>query len=112
MTLLVDLLSEGIPTYETAKQFALVFGQEPYLALQATGAQHPNSQHRVSARQLTDGRWMLNADLLTEIGNGGLYSEGFGSLDPALFELVEVFPIQDALALLPIETLPLEPDIL
>jgi len=112
MTLLPELLSAGIPTYETASQYALVFGEECNAALQAVAAQRPSTQHRASARQLTDGRYMLNADLLTEIGNGGLFAEGFGTLDPALFELVEVLPIQDALALLPIEGLPLEPDAL
>ena len=112
MTLLTELLSTGIPSYEVAKQYALVFNHECYVALQTAEAREFGAQHRVSARQLTDGRYMLNADLLTEIGNGGLFAEGFGTLDPALFELVEVLPIQDALALLPIEGLPLEPDAL
>ena len=109
MMLLADLLSAGVPSYEAAKQYALVFNHECYAALQVAQAQHLGSQHRVSARQLIDGRYMLNADLLTEIGNGGLFAQGFGALDPALFGLVEIVPVEDALALFPVKVSPLAP---
>jgi hypothetical protein len=47
---------------------------------------------------------MLGPDLLTEIGVGGLYYQGFCQLPPSALSSVEVLPIQDVLALLP--TLP------
>lgn len=52
---------------------------------------------------LTDGRYMLGADLLTEIGPGGLYSEGFGQLPQEALPLVQVVPLTDALALRPVD---------
>jgi hypothetical protein len=44
---------------------------------------------------------MLCADLLTEIGPGGLYSGGFAHLPAELFPAVEVLPMSAVLPLLP-----------
>lgn len=85
-----------------AKGYALVFGDEPYKALEVAQAQRPSAQHRAAPVQLTDGRWMLCADLLLETGPRGLYADGFVLLPEGLFEQVEVMPWSEAVALLPV----------
>lgn len=55
-------------------------------------------------RQLTDGRLMLGADLLTEVEPGGLLHAMWDAADKAvLLQAVEVVPIGDALSLLPLD---------
>jgi hypothetical protein len=98
---LADLLPQlATLTDADAKGYALVFGLEPYAAL-TDAQQQRTSQHRVAPVQLADGRWMLCADLLTEIRPGGLYADGFTLLPPELFDQVAVMPWADAVALLP-----------
>jgi hypothetical protein len=58
-------------------------------------------RHVASPVDLVDGRKMLCANLLTEVGPGGMYATGFGFLPTELFPLVEVIPMSDAIALLP-----------
>jgi len=97
---LADLISQPV-SYETAKDLALVFSPELAAQLAAIQAQYGNPKHVASPVDLTDGRKMLCADLLTEVGPGGMYATGFGFLPTELFPLVEVIPMADAIALLP-----------
>ena len=96
---LADLLPL-VPTMAAAdaKALALVFDQTGCDALQQA---QPDGQHRAAPVQLTDGRWMLCADLLTEIHAGGLYAAAFARLPQDVFDQVEVMPWADAVALLP-----------
>lgn len=101
---LVDLLFElETLTDDKAKQYALVFGEEVYLALCETQKKFVHTKHKVSPVQLSDGKWALCADLLLEIEQGGLYHEGFASLPVNLFDKVEVNLWKDIVKLLPIE---------
>jgi hypothetical protein len=84
-----------------AKTLAMVFGDDAKSALEAVQAQRPDAHNRVAPVQLSDGRWMLCADVLREALLGGLYSEGFALLPPELFGQVDVMPFADAVALLP-----------
>jgi len=95
---LADLLPL-VPTMAAAdaKALALVFDQTGCDALQQA---QPGGQHRAAPVQLTDGRWMLCADLLTEIHAGGLYAAAFARLPQDVFDQVEVMPWADAVALL------------
>ena len=72
-------------------------------------SQRPDARNRVAPVQLSDGRWMLCADVLREALTGGLYAEGFALLPPELFSVVDVIPMADAVALLPIAEEPLAP---
>jgi hypothetical protein len=98
---LADLLTQlaTLPPAE-AKGYALVFGDAAHTAL-LDAQQHRESQHRAAPVRLSDGRWMLCADLLTEIHPGGLYADGFTLLPPEVFTQVDVIPWADAVALLP-----------
>ena len=97
---LADLIQQPV-SYETAKDLALVFSPELAAQLAAIQAEHGNPRHVASPVDLTDGRKMLCADLLTEVGQGGLYSGGFSHLPAELFSLVQVMPMSDAILLLP-----------
>jgi hypothetical protein len=97
---LADLISQPL-TYEAAKDLALVFSPELAAQLAAVQAEHGNPLHVASPVDLTDGRKMLCADLLTEVGPGGLYSGGFAHLPAELFPAVEVLPMSEVLPLLP-----------
>ena len=97
---LSDLISQPV-TYETAKDLALVFSPELAAQLAAVQSEHGNPRHVASPVDLIDGRKMLCADLLTEVGPGGLYSGGFAHLPAELFPAVEVLPMSQVLPLLP-----------
>lgn len=90
-------------TYEWGVTHALVFGHDLAQRLAEVQSQHGDPRHVPAPRQLTDGRWMLTADVLTECIPGGLIYAGFSHLDAGRFNEIEVLPIADALALLPSE---------
>jgi len=97
---LADLISQPV-SYEAAKGLALVFSPELAAQLAAVQAEHGNPRHVASPVDLVDDRKMLCADLLTEVGPGGLYSGGFAHLPAELFPAVEVLPMSEVLPLLP-----------
>jgi hypothetical protein len=97
---LADLITQPI-SYDAAKDLALVFSPALAAQLAAVQAEHGNPRHVASPVDLTDGRKMLCADLLTEVGPGGLYSRGFAHLPAELFPSVEVLPMAAVLPLLP-----------
>ena len=88
-------------TYEWGVAHALLFGPALAQRLAEVQAQHGDPRHVPNPRRLTDGRWMLTADILTECLPGGLVYGGFSQLDAARFDEIEVVPIAEALALLP-----------
>ena len=97
---LADLITQPV-SYETAKELAIVLTPELAAQLAAVQSEHGNPRHVASPVDLVDGRKMLCADLLTEIGPGGLYAPGFAHLPAELFPAVEVLPMSEVLPLLP-----------
>lgn len=88
-------------TYEWGVAHALLFGPALAQRLAEVQAAHGDPRHVPAARSLTDGRFMLTADILTECMPGGLVYGGFSQLDAGRFDEIEVVPIAEALALLP-----------
>ena len=88
-------------TYGWGRQHALVFDAALAARLGEIQAEHGDPRHVPNPRLLTDGRWMLHADILTECVPGGLVYGGFSQLDAGRFDEIEVLPLADALALLP-----------
>jgi hypothetical protein len=88
-------------SYEWGVAHALVFGIALAQRLAAVQGQHGDPRHVPAPRTLTDGRFMLTADILTECIPGGLVYGGFSQLDAGRFDEIEVVPLADALALLP-----------
>jgi hypothetical protein len=97
---LADIITQPI-SYDAAKDLALVFSPALAEQLSAVQSEHGNPRHVAAPVDLVDGRKMLCADLLTEIGPGGLYSGGFAHLPAELFPLVQVLPMSAVLPLLP-----------
>jgi hypothetical protein len=92
-------------SYTAARGYALVF--TPTLAgrLAELHAEHGSNKCRPVPRVLTDGRLMLSADVLTEVGPGGLLEAMWAAADKAvLAQAVEVMPWGEAVALLPAPT--------
>lgn len=87
--------------YQWGVSHALLFGAALAQRLAEVQAQHGDPRHVPAARSLTDGRYMLTADILTECLPGGLVYGGFSQLDAGRFDEIEVVPMADALALLP-----------
>lgn len=90
-------------TYEWGIANALVFAADLAARLAEVQAEYGDPRHVPSPRLLTDGRYMLTADILTECVPGGLIYGGFSELDASRFNEIEVLPIEDATALLPSE---------
>ncbi len=91
-------------TYAWGVAHALLFDAALAARLAEVQSQHGDPRHVPNPRMLTDGRFMLSADVLTECVPGGLIYGGFSHLDSERFNEIEVVPLADALALLPAET--------
>ena len=99
MTLL-DILDQLPMPYKEGLSYALIFAPDLIPELEAVQEITP-SQHRAKPVELVDGRYMLCGDLLSEVGEGGLYADGFSKFNIELFSQVEIVPYDDAVALLP-----------
>jgi len=92
------------PSYEEARLKWLVFNtadKEVLLAKQAT----LDTPHRIAPIELTDGRWAVCCDLLTEI-SGGVFQEIFSILDQSKLNAAVIMEDAEFRTLLP------EPDII
>jgi len=89
-------------SYADARQYALVFDVALAERLAEIHAEHGSDKCRPVPRQMVDGRLMLCADVLTEVGPGGLLHAMWEAADKeVLSQAVEVMPWADAVALLP-----------
>ena len=92
-------------SYADARQWALVFTPALAARLAELHAEHGSRLCRPVPRVLTDGRLMLSADVLTEVGPGGLLEAMWAAADKdVLAQAVEVMPWAEAVALLPAES--------
>ncbi len=92
-------------SYADARQWALVFTPALAARLSELHAEHGSRLCRPVPRVLTDGRLMLSADVLTEVGPGGLLEAMWAAADKdVLAQAVEVMPWAEAVALLPAES--------
>jgi len=93
-------------SYAWGVAHALLFDAALAQRLAEVQGQHGDPRHVPSPRRLTDGRFMLTADILTECVPGGLVYGGFSQLDAARFDEIDVVPLPEAVALLPVEPSP------
>jgi hypothetical protein len=88
--------------YATARGYALVFGAPLAQRLAEIHGEFGSNNCVPIPRQLTDGRLMLPADILTEIVPGGLLESMWQHCDQdVVLDNVTVLPIAEAVALLP-----------
>jgi len=86
---------------ETARGLALVFTPQLAARLAELHAEHGTTNCVPVPQSLSDGRLLLSADVLTEVGPGGLLYAMWAAADQAvLAQAVQVMPMADALALL------------
>jgi hypothetical protein len=99
------LLSEmTLPVpYADCKDLALVYPYEIAVALYGVQEEHGDPRHVPAGRQLTDRRWMLCGDVLSEVGSKGILAKAFGYITTEMMANVEVIPMSEALALLPLD---------
>jgi hypothetical protein len=89
-------------SYADARQYALVFTPPLASRLAELHSVHGSQKCVPMPRVLADGRLMLSADVLTEVGPGGLLEGMWAAADKSvLMAAVEVIPWADAVALLP-----------
>jgi hypothetical protein len=105
MTVTDTLFPDGIPA--DLREWGLVMPQIVRDSLIARQDAHGNPLHRLAPVPLTDGRWALNADVLTEAHEGGLFGPA-SVLDPQAVALVEVLPWDQVLTLLQVATIDFE----
>jgi hypothetical protein len=99
---LAELLpqSDGMTDAEL-KGHALILSPELVAILEGVQDTLGSRQHIAQPTPLSDGTFMLCADLLSEIGPGGLYHKGFAAIPPQHLAAVQVVPWAEAVALLP-----------
>jgi len=89
-------------SYADARGLALVFSVALAARLAELHSLHGSTNCVPSPRMLTDGKLMLSADVLTEVGPGGLLHAMWAAADQAVLgQAVTVMPWADAVALLP-----------
>lgn len=89
-------------TYEWGCQYALLFSQEIADGLDRLHEQLGRPDCQASPVRLTDGRWMLTADILTATEPGGYLAAMWAAADKVVVgQEVEVVPISVAIAMLP-----------
>jgi hypothetical protein len=89
-------------SYADARGLALVFSVALAARLAELHGLHGSTNCVPSPRMLTDGRLMLSADVLTEVGPGGLLHAMWAAADKAVLgQAVTVIPWADAVAMLP-----------
>jgi hypothetical protein len=88
-------------SYEWGVAHALVFDAALAQRLADVQSQHGDPRHVPAPQALSDGRYFLTADILTECLPGGLVYGGFSQLDAGRFDEIEVVPLAQVLALLP-----------
>lgn len=86
--------------YADCKDLALVYPYEVAVSLYGVQEEHGDPRHVPAGRQLTDGRWMLCGDVLSEVGEGGILSQAFGYVTSEMMQSVEVVALAEALAML------------
>jgi hypothetical protein len=86
---LLELLAKN-PSYETLKTKGLLFSPELSATLDEIQATLGDRRIVVKALLTTGGDYALCADVLTEIGPGGLFHAGFSVIPMELLGLVEV----------------------
>jgi hypothetical protein len=88
MTTLTEFLQSTEP--HDLKSLALYMSAELKDILLSYQDTLGNIQHKVGPVELVDGRWILCADVLTEIGENGIFHRGFEILPAEMFNLVTV----------------------
>lgn len=86
---------------EWSRSHALVFGADIASRLSAVQQEVGDPRYHLQPSLLSDGRYMVGADLLTECVDDGFLRPAFQKLDQAKFASISVVPMTEVLLLLP-----------
>jgi hypothetical protein len=87
-------LSLPLP-YAECRDLALVYSYEVAVTLYGVQEEHGDPRHVPAGRQLSDGRWMLCGDVLSEVGEGGILAQAFAFMTPEIMAQVEVLSMSE-----------------
>ena len=88
------------PSIEDMQSKALLFSAALYHAMQAKQG-NIDTSHLITPVLLTDGRYGICCDILSETGSGHIFSEIFGALDTAALNTAEIADMSELVELLP-----------
>jgi hypothetical protein len=86
--------------YGECRDLALVYPYEVAVTLYGVQQEHGDPRHVPVGLPLTDGRWMMCGDVLSEVGEGGILVQAFAHITHEMMSQVEVVPMEEATALL------------
>ena len=93
------------PSIEDMQSKALLFSAALHDAMQVKQG-NINTNHLITPILLTDGRYGICCDILSETGSGRIFSEIFGALDTAALNTAEIADMSELMELIPVpETL-------
>ena len=98
--LIAALFPNGPP--ENYAAHALLLDHAAVQDMQAAQDAVGSDRHKVQPVATTDGRWMIGADILTELAPGGIFAAALDHFDGTHLAGVEVVPWADGVALLPV----------
>jgi hypothetical protein len=87
--------------YDECKHLAIVYPYEVAVLWHTIQQEHGDPRHVGVGLPLSDGRWMMYAEILSEMYPGGIIGWALPHLTPEFMAAVEIIPLADALALLP-----------
>jgi hypothetical protein len=85
--------------YAECKDLALVYPYEVAVTLYGVQQEHGDPRHVPVGLPLTDGRWMMCGDVLSEVGEGGILAQAFAYMTPEIMAQVEVVPMSEVAGL-------------
>lgn len=95
---LAELLANGAD--EKLEELALILSPEINHVFRQIQSHLGQRQFQVLPVELKDGTFLIRADVLREIGPGGLFMKGFDAIPRGLLSQVEVVPWAQAVPLL------------
>ena len=97
----IDYIASN-PSIEDMKSKALLFSAALYHAMQAKQG-NIDTSHLITPVLLTDGRYGICCDILSETGEGHIFHQLFSVLDKAILNTGELVDMTELVALLPVE---------
>ena len=96
----IDYIASN-PSIEDMQSKALLFSAALYHAMQAKQG-NIDTNHLVTPVLLTDGRYGICCDILSETEEGHIFHELFSVLDMAILNTAELVDMTELVALLPV----------
>jgi hypothetical protein len=90
--------------YAECKDLALVYSYEVAVLWYTIQQEHGDPRHVGVGLPLSDGRWMMYAEILSEMYPGGIIGWAVEYLTPEIMTQIEVVPMSEVVALLPPES--------